>query len=174
MSKDHPPIINTKSKRRSYDNTRLPYSDNSEINRKIEFGYIDASRIHDSAKLLDFIEWNATPREINKIKTQGEFAKSIGVHADTLTDWKRLEGFWNEVGLKRNHVFRSFSTEIVNALAKRAMSGYAKEVELWLKLFEGHSDNHPNQNLPEQTGLSEERKSEIAKAATAWNRMRSL
>lgn len=148
-------------------------SDNSDSVGELKFKFVDSTSVHDPVKLLDFIEWNAAPRDLKKIKTQGQFAKSFGLHIDTLTDWKKLDGFWDEVKSKRDQSFRSHSTEIIHALAKRAMSGNSKAVELWLKLFEGYDEHIKVTNLPQESALTEERKAEIAKAMSNWSRARN-
>ena len=41
------------------------------------------------AEFLQYVAWSATPEILREPKTQKEFAESVGVCQDTLTDWKR-------------------------------------------------------------------------------------
>ncbi len=129
-----------KSNKKREKKVSKDYSEKSEKTSEIQFRYIDASRVHDQVKLFNFVEWNALPPQNRSLKTQGDFAHTFGLHIDTLTDWKKIAGFWDEVKSKRDHIFRKYTTKIDYGLAQRAMKGNAREVELWHKLYEGYDE----------------------------------
>jgi hypothetical protein len=68
-----------------------------------------------------------------------EFAKSIGVDRVTLHRWKKRDGFWDLVEVKRAEVFqKSRLSAIWNGLTLRAMKGDAKQAEMILSAYAGY------------------------------------
>ena len=90
--------------------------------------------------LFSFGKKGSGPAEFNLPVLHTDFAKKYGVSTDTLTNWKRLPFFWDEVALHRNNDFRRFTSDVYYGLTKRAMTGDPRAVELFAKLFEGFSD----------------------------------
>jgi len=85
-----------------------------------------------------FVRWIATPEPYREIKKQEDFAKSIGVHQDTLTDWKKREGFWSAVKEEISQFGRERTPNAILALYKTILAkGTAPEVKLWLQYVEG-------------------------------------
>lgn len=83
---------------------------------------------------LEFVYWLATPIDLRVIKTHGDFAKKIGVSQDTLTDWKRRDGFQNLLldTIKSN--FRERSANVLRAVEKRALGqGGNQDAALFFK-----------------------------------------
>lgn len=86
----------------------------------------------------DFVAWTALPTELRVPKTQRELSKKFGVGEDTLSEWKRRSGFWEEVTEKRKTWGRERTPDVMLALFKRIQrTGSAPEVRLWLEVVEG-------------------------------------
>jgi Helix-turn-helix of insertion element transposase len=86
------------------------------------------------ADQLRFIEWLATPKQYRKPKTQRLFAQVIQVDEATLSDWKRLDGFLDDVtALARFHLKGSLS-DIFAALSKAAIAGDVPAIKLALEV----------------------------------------
>ncbi len=120
----------------------------SKRNKSIKpFKFVQTDKIRYPLKLLDFIEWLAIPPVERQLKTQQELAIEIGVNVDTLTDWKKLFGFWDEVAIHRNQYFRKYTTSICYGLVQRAKTGDPRAVELFLTIFENYKKNIAVENL---------------------------
>ncbi|MCX6739423.1 MAG: hypothetical protein NT098_05260 [Candidatus Parcubacteria bacterium] len=138
-------------------------SENNDFHKDTRFRFIDPSAVEDREILFDYLEWIAHPRKERKPQTQKEFAENHGIHYNTVTTWKWLPGFWDEVKIRRDVIFRKYTTEILYALMERAKTGSVREVELFVRLFEGYSDKVEIENrVP--TELSEEKLAEIRQA----------
>lgn len=125
--------------------TDAKQSDFSDFEKKtMSFCFIDATRIHNPPLLLEFVRWNVIPpsarAEYGVPITQKDFAERYEVSVDTLSDWKRLPLFWDEVALHRKNDFRRFTSEVYYGLVKRAKTGDPRAVELFAQLFEGFSE----------------------------------
>jgi len=135
-------------------------SENSDFQKDTRFRFVDPSAVEDRGILFDYLEWIAHPRKERKPQTQKEFAENHGIHYNTVTTWKWLPGFWDEVKIRRDVIFRKYTTEILYALMERAKTGSVREVELFVRLFEGYSDKVEIENrVPIE--LSEEKLAEI-------------
>ncbi len=94
-----------------------------------------------------FVSWMALPEPSRKPREQQEFAKTIGVHSDTLTDWKKREGFWEEVRGKRPEWGKEKLSNIWYALYKKIIAdGSAAEVKLWLQYFDDFKETTVQKN----------------------------
>lgn len=90
------------------------------------------------AEYAQFVRWIATPEPFREIKNQGDFAESIGVHQDTLTDWKKRDGFWGAVKEEISRFGRERTPNVIAALYKNILQkGGAPESKLWLQYVEG-------------------------------------
>lgn len=87
-----------------------------------------------NANQLRFIEWLALPKSERKPKTQGAFAKELGVHETTLSDWKKLPGFMGEVTTLARGQLQNALTDIYAALVKAASSGDVQAIKLALEV----------------------------------------
>jgi len=144
--------------------TRKKHSEYSEKSRVLSFKFIDHSKVREKLKFLDFIDWIALPNAIRKPKTHQEFAELFGLSKDTLTDWKNLTGFWDEVKARRDILFRKYSSEILYGLVKVAKTGNPRAVELFVKLFEGYNDKVQFKEEPPLREFTIEEKEKMRRA----------
>ncbi len=127
----------------------------------ISFKFVQAEKIREPLKLLAFIEWLAMPTQERKLKTQKEFATEIGLNVDTLADWKKLSGFWDEVAIHRNQYFRKYTTSISYGLMQRAKTGDPRAAELFLTLFENYNKKTGIEDLTPARIITDEEKAKI-------------
>lgn len=106
------------------------------------------------SKYLDFVLFIALPpeqqKEMTGCETQKQFAAKIGVHQDSLVDWKKKPEFWDDVSRVRKEIFKEYISEVVYALKKTAVkTGAASEVKVFLEYAgELKKDSDPSK-LPE-------------------------
>ena len=87
------------------------------------------------AEFMEFANWFATPRRFRAIKTQKDFAASIGIHQDTLTDWKRRPEFWPLMQKTIQYWCQENIPDVIGGLFNNASKeGKAKDVEMCLRL----------------------------------------
>lgn len=99
------------------------------------FKFMDADRIVRKDVLLSFIKWFSVPKEIRKLKTQKEFSKTFHVDMDTLSNWKNLTGFYEEVELHNFNEIRTFMSEIGWQIIKSARKEDTQAQLLFLQLY---------------------------------------
>lgn len=155
---------NTKKKQAK---KRKKQSEKSENTEHLDLVFVDYHRIQDPLKLQEFIHWIALPKKLRKPKTHKTLAKKIGVSQDTLTDWKKLNGFWQEVKCERDNYFREQTSEVLQGLYEKAKSGKASEVKLYLQYFEGFSEKFGIEEPPRRT-LTEEERKEVDDVLNMW------
>lgn len=148
------------------------HSEKSDNRAAVRLRFVDHSGVQEPLKLQAFIGWIALPKAARLPKTNKELAKKIGVSQDTLTDWKRLTGFWKEVQQEQESYFRGQTADVLHALLEKAKTGRAAEVKLYLQYFDGFSEKHVVQEVEHPNEISEERKAEIARAMQNWRNMR--
>lgn len=86
-------------------------------------------------EFLQFIHWFATPGQFKKPKNQKEFARSIGVCQDSLTDWKKHPQFWPLVFVSVSEWIREKIPDAIGGLYKRILyDGNPKAFETFLRL----------------------------------------
>lgn len=141
-------------------------SEKSENKGVLRLQFVDYNKIQDPLKLQAFIDWIAIPKVAREPKNYKDFAKQIGVNQDTLTDWKHLIGFWQEVQKEQKEYFKEETTEVLSGLLQRAKTGKAPEVKLFLQYFEGFSEKRTIEEPP--SALTKEREEEILNATSKW------
>lgn len=89
-------------------------------------------------QFLEFARWCAVPSWHRECKTQKEFADSIGVSQDTLTDWKRYPEFWPLVWQLVRERVREQIPDAVEGLYEKIVSGKggAADVQFLLHLVQ--------------------------------------
>ena len=85
------------------------------------------------AELCEFVIFCATPRKLRTLKTQRDFAKMFRVDEDSLTAWKRLPGFWDEVRKEIQGRERDEIAEVIHGLREKALEGDVGAVRLWMQ-----------------------------------------
>lgn len=90
-----------------------------------------------------FIQFLAKPRPFRG-KSQRDFAKDLQVSPQTLSEWKRTEGFMDEVVKRVKENTKDDAADIVAGLAGRARRGDPAAVKLWMQYVLGWSEriNH--------------------------------
>ncbi len=93
------------------------------------------SDIYKVPEFLKFTEWYSTPRDLREIKTQKEFAISVGVCEDTLTDWKYHPKFAFLVQSNISGWVKDRIPEVINSLYEQATGeGKVGHIKMFLQL----------------------------------------
>lgn len=83
---------------------------------------------------LQFIDWLALPKKLRKPRTQDQLAKIIGYDPATLSDWKKLPGFMDDVRQAAKTHLKNDVPEIFDALAREAKAGDVQAIKLALEV----------------------------------------
>lgn len=137
--------------------------------RVVWLRHIDLKKVKDPLKLQYFVEWSAMPRKTKCPKTQGAFSKKIGVSQDTLSDWKRLEGFWEDVAVYRKKFFEKHLSEIYYGLINKMKMWYQRDAEIYGQFLREFGDEF-DYVLRHLESLDEEERWRISKGLNAMRR----
>ncbi|MDP2655714.1 MAG: hypothetical protein Q8P17_04305 [bacterium] len=98
---------------------------------------------HHQTEFVKFAIWYGTPGQFRQPETQKEFAESIGMCEDTLTDWKRHSQFSFFVWQTTKEWIKDHMTDVIGGLYLKASSekAGARDVELFLRLAEVDINN---------------------------------
>lgn len=75
------------------------------------------------AEFVEFARWFALPSWEREPKTQKEFAETIGVSEDTLTDWKKREEFLRLVFKMLRELMMQRAPDIAGGIYNKIASG---------------------------------------------------
>ncbi|MDD2681096.1 MAG: hypothetical protein PHE20_03285 [Patescibacteria group bacterium] len=93
------------------------------------------TKIRKKDKYLEFIYWISQPSIMRQPKKLQDFAKKIGIHKDTLTNWKYTESFWEDVKTERISFMQEILGDAIVALKRRIIKyGRASDVRLAFQL----------------------------------------
>lgn len=81
-----------------------------------------------------FMLWLASDKNSRLPPNQGMLAKQIGVHEATLSRWKRIPGFWEEVTDIARELLRNDLAQIYAAIVREAVRGSYQHAKLALEL----------------------------------------
>lgn len=85
----------------------------------------DMTKIRKQPEYLLFLQFSATPSvlwgEIWDVTSQAEFAKKIGVGEDTLSDWKRVPGYYDDVVQLNKQFFKARIGNVMLALETKSL-----------------------------------------------------
>jgi len=91
-------------------------------------------QIYKEEEFLAFIDWIGLPSPERVPKNQRELAFHLGVEESTLSNWKKTNGFWEEVRKKRIEWAKDKTSNVLLGLYRRALKeGGASEVKLFLQ-----------------------------------------
>lgn len=83
-----------------------------------------------------FAQWMAIPKRLREPATHGEMAKHLGVHIDTLADWKKRDDFWERVKGYRKAFLRETIPDILDAAIQAAKRDSFNDRKLLLEMME--------------------------------------
>jgi len=119
--------------------------------------------IRKQAEFWRFIKWISLPADLREPKTQKELAKELEVDYATLSDWKKVEGFWEEVRKLRKEWIQDKVSNILLGVYGKALKGDVNAAKLLLEYAGEFIERKEFKHYIEEE-LSEEEKEEIKKA----------
>ncbi len=94
----------------------------------------EVSMLKHPMEYLAFVEWFSLPTMLRDPATQKEFAKQHSVNEDTITDWKKRDGFYEQVSKERRRYFADRTGDVIHALYVHFLKkGGAAEAKLFLQ-----------------------------------------
>ncbi len=98
-----------------------------EIKKKIEY--------------QQFVEWMGLPGPERDPKEQKDLSLKLGIPEPTLSNWKKVDGFWDLVRIERKRWAKDKVSDVLMGLYRTAvLEGKAAEAKLFLKYAEEFED----------------------------------
>jgi hypothetical protein len=89
---------------------------------------------------LRFMAWLAVPKAERTPKLQRDLAKEIGVDESTLSDWKKLEGFRDEINKLARELLKNDVPEVYGTIRKFAKQGSVPHLNMFFAMTDLASD----------------------------------
>ena len=150
--------------------TRIKRGGESSNNAKNVEDLFGDDMPYNSAEYLEFIKFLATPKEMRKFKTQGQFSKFYKISEATLSDWKKRKNFYNAVSLYTRMILREDTPAIMKRLRDnllRSKRPNGRDTLVWLQYVEGFNPKlQMEMDTPEDndTEMDAERRQQLAQA----------
>lgn len=96
------------------------------------------------ARKVAFLDFLAIPRSLRK-NDQKDFAREIQVTPQTLSEWKKLPGFTDELTRRIRENAKNDAADVIQALGKRAKSGDPTAIKLWMQYVMGWTEKTVHQ-----------------------------
>jgi hypothetical protein len=87
-----------------------------------------------SSNQLQFMVWLALPKAERKPTTQQKLALEIGVDQATLSDWKRIPGFRDEVNRMAREFVKDDVPEVLGTIRRFAKQGSVPHLNMFLSM----------------------------------------
>jgi hypothetical protein len=81
-----------------------------------------------------FIAWLALPKAERAPKLQQQLAKEIGVDQSTLSDWKKLPGFMDEVNTRARELVKHDIADVLGVIRREAKKANLPYVNMVLAM----------------------------------------
>lgn len=82
-----------------------------------------------------FIDWLALPKAMRQPRTQKELCQKFGVGEGTLSEWKRLPGFMDEVARTAKEFMKDDVADVLGAIRNNAKKGSVAHVNMFLAMI---------------------------------------
>ncbi len=89
--------------------------------------------IRKKQEFQEFVEWIAQPAKLRDPKDQIGLAQKLGVDNATLSDWKKVEGFWDEVRKLRKDWVQDKVSNILLGVYSKALKGDVNAAKLLME-----------------------------------------
>lgn len=113
----------------------------------------DFTKIRKTNEYLEFINFIALPRvmrhEVVGVDTQEEFCERFKVDKGTLSNWKKIPGFWEDITEIRRALFRERSADVILSLEAKCLnpdSVTGSDVRVYLTAIGEYREKHEIEN----------------------------
>lgn len=145
--KTHKVIKQSKDNPKKPNKTRRNKAENREVLAT------DFSKVRKANEYLEFVNFIALPRvlrhEVVGVETQEEFCQQFKVDKRTLSKWKKVAGFWDDVAEMRRALFRERSADVLLSLEAKCLnpsSVTGGDVKVYLTAIGEYQERHEIEN----------------------------